>query len=226
MTMTTIAQRLSDLKSTLPAQGVTLVAVSKFHSAETILKAYEAGQRCFGESRAQELQSKVQQLPDDIEWHFIGHLQTNKVKAIVPYVSLIQSVDSPRLLDEIERQAARIDRVVDCLLEVHVAQEETKYGFSLQACEEFLSTFSTQTFSHIRLRGIMGMASNVDDDTQVEGEFEALKQLFDRLRAGVMSRYDAFDTLSMGMSQDYPLAVKQGSTMVRVGTTIFGEREY
>lgn len=222
--MSTIAQRLNDINATLPA-GVKLVAVSKFHPAETIREAYDAGHRCFGESRAQELQAKYQELPHDIEWHFIGHLQTNKVKYIVPFVSLIHSVDSVRLLDEIERQAERVGRVVDCLLEVHVAQEDTKYGFSLDECYDFLKSGRWAEYPHVRLRGIMGMASNTDDDRLVEREFAQLKQLFDSLRSAVMDA-DVFDTLSMGMSHDYLMAIEQGSNMVRIGTTIFGERVY
>lgn len=221
--MSTIAQRLDNILATLPA-GVRLVAVSKFHPAETIREAYDAGQRCFGESRAQELQAKYQQLPQDIEWHFIGHLQTNKVKYIVPFVSLIHSVDSVRLLDEIERQAERVGRVVDCLLEVHVAQEDTKYGFSLDDCREFCTAENVAAYPHIRFRGIMGMASNTDDDGQVKREFAQLKQLFDEVRGNMPDA--SFDTLSMGMSHDYLMAVEQGSTMVRIGTTIFGERVY
>lgn len=221
--MSTIAQRLDNILATLPA-GVRLVAVSKFHPAETIREAYDAGQRCFGESRVQELQAKYQQLPQDIEWHFIGHLQTNKVKYIVPFVSLIHSVDSVRLLDEIERQAERVGRVVDCLLEVHVAQEDTKYGFSLDDCREFCTAENVAAYPHIRFRGIMGMASNTDDDGQVKREFAQLKQLFDEVRGNMSDA--SFDTLSMGMSHDYLMAVEQGSTMVRIGTTIFGERVY
>ena len=224
--MTTVAQRLNEVKSTLPATGVQLVAVSKFHPAETIREAYDAGHRCFGESRAQELQQKYDQLPHDIEWHFIGHLQTNKVKYIIPYVAMIHSVDSPRILDEIERQAARVDRVVDCLLEVHVAQEDTKFGFSPQECSDFLASLTADSYPHVRFRGIMGMASNTDDDVQVRAEFAQLKQLFDTVRGGVMAGNDNFDTLSMGMSLDYRMAIEEGSTMVRIGTTIFGEREY
>lgn len=222
--MSTIAQRLNEIKATLP-QGVTLVAVSKFHPVETLQAAYDAGQRRFGESRVQELQQKVEKLPDDIEWHFIGHLQTNKVKYIVPYVAMIHSVDSLRILDEIERQAARAGRVIDCLLEVHVAQEETKYGFSPDECLAVITPQLITEHPHIRLRGIMGMASFTDNEVQVAGEFAQLKHLFDTLRDGVMKEA-YFDTLSMGMSQDYLLAIGQGSTMVRVGTTIFGEREY
>ena len=224
--MTTVAKRLNEVKSTMPATGVQLVAVSKFHPAETIREAYDAGHRCFGESRVQELQQKYDQLPHDIEWHFIGHLQTNKVKYIIPYVAMIHSVDSTRILDEIERQAARVDRVVDCLLEVHVAQEDTKFGFSPQECIDFLESAQAEAYPHVRFRGIMGMASNTDDEAQVKAEFAKLKQLFDEVRTGVMKANDYFDTLSMGMSLDYLLAIEQGSTMVRIGTTIFGEREY
>ena len=223
--MSNIAQRLHEIKATLP-QHVCLVAVSKFHPAESLMQAYQAGQRCFGESRVQELQAKHEQLPADIEWHFIGHLQTNKVKYIVPYVSMIHSVDSPRLLEEIERQAARIDRVVDCLLEVHVAQEDTKYGFSPESCIDYLTPEVLAAYPHVRFRGVMGMASFTDDDEQVKQEFEQLKQLFDKLRSGVMNNATYFDTLSMGMSHDYLMAIDKGSTMVRIGTTIFGERNY
>ena len=224
--MTTVAQRLNQVKATLPTTGVQLIAVSKFHPAETIREAYDAGHRCFGESRVQELQQKYDQLPHDIEWHFIGHLQTNKVKYIIPYVSMIHSVDSPRILDEIERQAARVNRVVDCLLEVHVAQEDTKFGFTPQECVAFLESAVAQSYPHVRFRGIMGMASNTDNQEQVRAEFAQLKQLFDDVRSGVMQGQAHFDTLSMGMSLDYLLAIEQGSTMVRIGTTIFGEREY
>ena len=223
--MSSIAQRLHEVKATLP-QHVCLIAVSKFHPVESLMEAYQAGQRCFGESRVQELQAKHEQLPADVEWHFIGHLQTNKVKYIVPYVSMIHSVDSPRLLDEIERQAARIDRVVDCLLEVHVAQEDTKYGFSPESCIEYLTPEVLAAYPHVRFRGVMGMASFTDDDEQVQQEFEQLKQLFDKLRSGVMNNATYFDTLSMGMSHDYLMAIDKGSTMVRIGTTIFGERNY
>ena len=223
--MSSIAQRLHEVKATLP-QHVCLIAVSKFHPVESLMEAYQAGQRCFGESRVQELQAKHEQLPADVEWHFIGHLQTNKVKYIVPYVSMIHSVDSPRLLDEIERQAARIDRVVDCLLEVHVAQEDTKYGFSPESCIEYLTPEVLAAYPHVRFRGVMGMASFTDDDEQVKQEFEQLKQLFDKLRSGVMNNATYFDTLSMGMSHDYLMAIDKGSTMVRIGTTIFGERNY
>ena len=223
--MSTIFQRLQAVQSTIPAH-VKLVAVSKFHPIETLLNAYNAGARCFGESRVQELNVKYEQLPKDIEWHFIGHLQTNKVKYIVPYVSLIHSVDSLRILDEIERQAARIERTVDCLLEVHVAQEDTKYGFTPAQCVEVITPELIASHPHVRLCGIMGMASNTDDDAQVREEFAQLKNLFDTLRLGAMREAHYFDQLSMGMSHDYLMAIEEGSTMVRIGTTIFGERGY
>lgn len=221
--MSTIAQRLDDIKKNLP-EGVVLVAVSKFHPSSTIREAYDAGHRCFGESRVQELQVKYQELPHDIEWHFIGHLQTNKVKYIVSFVSLIHSVDSTRLLDEIERQAERAGRVVDCLLEVHVAQEDTKYGFTLEECSDFLTSQEVAKYRHINFRGMMGMASNTDDDEQVKQEFAQLKQLYERMRDTMDTA--TFNILSMGMSHDYLMAIEQGSNMVRIGTTIFGNREY
>ena len=209
-----VAEHLDRVRRSLP-EGVTLVAVSKFHPAEVLLEAYHAGQRLFGESRVQELEEKRKVLPADIQWHFIGHLQTNKVRYIVPYISLIHSVDSVKLLAEIERQAARVGRVVDCLLEVHVAAEETKYGFS---------DFHPEEYGHVSIRGLMGMASNTDDEVRVAADFATLKGLFDAAR----SRFGLprFDTLSMGMSHDYGIAVREGSNMVRVGTTIFGDRQY
>ena len=223
--MTLVAQHLTEVRRSLP-DNVTLVAVSKFHPLEALQQAYDAGQRCFGESRVQELQVKHDFLPKDIEWHFIGHLQTNKVRNIVPYVSLIHSVDSEKLLREIEIQAARIDRTVDCLLEVHIAKEESKYGFTPEACLTFLSQYVSQDYPHVRICGIMGMATNTEDNMQISAEFAALKELFEQLRTGCMKRYPFFSILSMGMSHDYLLAVEQGSTMVRVGTNIFGERQY
>ncbi len=223
--MSTISQRLNALQATLPPH-VRLVAVSKFHPVETLQEAYDAGIRCFGESRVQELNVKYEQLPKDIEWHFIGHLQTNKVKYIIPYISLIHSVDSIRILDEIERQAARHERVVDCLLEVHVAQEDTKYGFTPQQCLDVITPQLIESYPHVHLCGIMGMASNTDSEEQVSKEFAQLKQLYDTLHDGVMRDKSYFAHLSMGMSHDYLMAIEQGSNMVRVGTTIFGERVY
>ena len=218
-----VAEHLDRVRRSLP-EGVTLVAVSKFHPAEVLPEAYHAGQRLFGESRVQELEEKRKVLPADIQWHFIGHLQTNKVRYIVPYISLIHSVDSVKLLAEIERQAARVGRVVDCLLEVHVAAEETKYGFSPDESLAFLADFHPEEYRHVSIRGLMGMASNTDDEVRVAADFATLKGLFDAAR----SRFGLprFDTLSMGMSHDYGIAVREGSNMVRVGTTIFGDRQY
>ncbi len=218
-----VAEHLDKVRRSLP-NGVALVAVSKFHPVEDLFEAYRAGQRIFGESRVQELEEKRVQLPDDICWHFIGHLQTNKVRYIVPYISLIHSVDSVKLLTEIERQAARLPRVVDCLLEVHVAAEETKYGFSSDECLAFLSDFHPEEYAHVAIRGLMGMASNTDDETRVAADFVTLKRLFDEVR--IRFQWPHFDILSMGMSHDYNIAVREGSNMVRVGTTIFGERQY
>ncbi len=223
--MTHITRQLAAVTATLP-QGVRLVAVSKFHPVEALQEAYDAGQRIFGESRVQELQLKHEALPADIEWHFIGHLQTNKVRYIIPYVALIHSVDSLRLLQEIETQAARVGRVVDVLIEVHVAQEETKYGFSPEACRELLDNLEATTYPHVRICGIMGMASNTDDEERIATDFATLQNLFDSLRAGSMRGVGHFTELSMGMSHDYPIAIDHGTTLVRVGTTIFGERQY
>lgn len=217
-----VTEQLNQIRSTLPS-GITLVAVSKFHPVEMLSEAYAAGQRIFGESREQELKVKHEALPKDIEWHFIGHLQSNKVRAIVPYVHCIQSVDSVHLLEEIERQAARYDRHIDLLLEVHVAQEESKSGFTPA---ELLALLSEQRpderWTHCRFRGLMGMATNTDDEAQVRREFRSLRTLFDQARP----LCPTFDTLSMGMSDDYPIAIEEGCTMVRVGSSIFGPRQY
>ncbi len=217
-----IASRIAEIKRSLPA-GVTLVAVSKFHPASAIEEAYAAGQRIFGESRVQELAAKYESLPKDIEWQMIGHLQTNKVRAIVPYISLIQSVDSARLLECIDREAARIGRTVDCLLEIHVAAEESKSGWDMAELLDYLRGGALETMRNIRIRGIMGMATNTDDATVVRADFERLA-LYKKELAPL---FDAnFDTLSMGMSGDWPLAVECGSTMIRVGSSIFGDRRY
>lgn len=217
-----IAEKLNEIKASLPA-GVTLVAVSKTHPMEAVEEAYAAGQRIFGESRPQELKAKAEALPRDIEWHMIGHLQTNKVRMLMPYVALIHSVDSERLVCEIEKEAARLDRVVDILLEVHVAREESKTGWSGEELEAWLGTERWRELEHVRVRGVMGIATNTDDEAVVRGDFEALKGWFERLKPLFG---EPFDTLSMGMSDDYPTAIACGSTMVRVGSKIFGAREY
>ena len=223
--MTGIARNIEEIRKTIP-EGVRLVAVSKFHPAEAIMEAYGAGQRAFGESRAQELVAKHKVLPADIEWHFIGPLQTNKVKDIVPFVSLIHSVDSSRLLLEIEKQAARVDRVIDVLLELRVAREETKHGLDEADSEALLTGGLLDGLTHVRLKGVMGMATNTDDMDEVRLEFRQIRERFERMRAMLGERAAGFTEISMGMSHDYPLAIDEGSTMIRVGTSIFGEREY
>lgn len=223
--MTSIARNIEEIRKTIP-EGVRLVAVSKFHPAEAIMEAYGAGQRIFGESRAQELVAKHKVLPADIDWHFIGPLQTNKVKDIVPFVSLIHSVDSSRLLLEIEKQAARVDRVIDVLLELRVAREETKHGLDEADSEALLTGGLLDGLTHVRLKGVMGMATNTDDMDEVRLEFRQIRERFERMRAMLGERAAGFTEISMGMSHDYPLAIDEGSTMIRVGTSIFGEREY
>ena len=207
-------------------EGVKLIAVSKYHSQELIKEAYDAGQRAFGESREQELKLKHEALPDDIEWHFIGHLQTNKVKAIVPYISMIQTVDSPRLIVEIEKQAARIGRQIDILLELHLAQEDTKTGMTLEACREFLASGEWRTMRHVRICGIMAMASNTDDESLIRKEFTQASDFFGEIKSRYFLDAPYFKERSFGMSSDYRIAMQCGSTMVRIGTAIFGDRNY
>ena len=217
-----IASKILEIRSTLP-DGVELVAVSKFHPVEAIEEAYAAGQRLFGESRVQELTAKYEQLPKDIEWQMIGHLQTNKVRAIAPFVSLIQSVDSQRLLECINREAERCGRVIDCLLEVHVTAEDSKSGWDVAELREYLNSGAIAELKNIRIRGVMGMATFTDNEAVVRADFEriaAVKREFEEY-------FDnSFNILSMGMSDDYPIAIEYGSTMVRVGSYIFGAREY
>ena len=223
--MSNIAERIQDITSQLPA-GTRLVAVSKFHPAEMIREAYEAGQRIFGESHVQELQEKRPVLPADIEWHFIGHLQTNKVKYIAPYISLIHSVDSPRLLAEIDRQAQKYGRRIPCLLQLHVAQEETKFGFTPQECLAYVEGGEWRTMQGVQLSGIMCMASNVDDEAQIASEFQQAEDVFCQLKKRYFACDDRFCECSWGMSNDYLVALKHGSTLVRVGSLIFGSRNY
>ncbi len=220
-----ITENLKQVWNDLPST-VRLVAVSKYHPNEAILEAYAAGQRIFGESKVQELCAKHQALPADIEWHFIGHLQTNKVKQLVPFVSLIHGIDSYRLLAEVDRQAERIGRVVPCLLQIHIASEETKFGFSFDECRQMLCEGQWEQLRHVSICGLMGMATNTDDSAQIRREFDALAGFFRELRTGVMLHHPEFAELSMGMSHDYPLAIAAGSTLVRVGSKIFGERLY
>jgi pyridoxal phosphate enzyme (YggS family) len=216
---------LHEVLSALP-DGVILVAVSKFHPEEYIMAAYEEGQRVFGESHEQELARKVPVLPQDIEWHFIGHLQTNKVKYIVPYVAMIDAVDSMRLLREIDRQAAKCDRVVNVLLELHIAAEETKYGLTLDECRALLDAGEWRSLSHVRICGLMMMASFVDDMEQVRREMLTAADFFDEVKASYFPDDTDFKERSWGMSDDYMIAQQHGSTMVRIGTRIFGPRIY
>lgn len=217
-----IADNMAEVREGLP-EGVTLVAVSKFHPAEALREAYDAGQRVFGESRPQELVAKYGVLPKDIEWHMIGHLQTNKVKYIVPFVSLIHSVDSMKLAEVIDKEAAKAGRTVDILLQLHIAQEETKFGWDAAELEHFLQNDSFTNLKNVRIRGVMGMASMTDDMTQVKREFAGLHNVFITLKGKYLPK---MDVLSMGMSGDYPLAIEEGATMVRIGSGIFGTREY
>ena len=246
-----ISQNLQSICSKLPS-GVQLVAVSKFHPVERLLEAYNAGQRVFAESRPQELSAKVPQMPSDVQWHFIGHLQTNKLKLVLPYVTLVQSVDSLHLLEAINAWGLANNKVIDVLLELHLGAEETKQGFSeeeiLAICEgipsetvgfadpsqagpsllqgrgwPWVSEGIPSQMANIRIRGLMGMATNTDDMAVVERDFERIETLYNRIKASGM---EGFDQLSIGMSQDWPVAVKHGATMVRIGTDIFGPREY
>ena len=216
---------LKEVTDSLP-EGVRLVAVSKFHPAEYIDAAYQEGQRIFGESHEQELSRKVNELPSDIRWHFIGHLQTNKVKYIAPYISMIDAVDSLKLLKEIQKQAAKNERVIDVLLELHIAEEETKYGLTPDACRQLLDEGEWREMPNVQICGLMMMASNVDDEEQIRREFMTARLLFDELKERYFADADYFCERSWGMSDDYPIAVECGSTMVRVGTKIFGPRVY
>lgn len=220
-----VKRHLHEVLGRLPS-GVRLVAISKYHPNEYIEAAYEEGQRIFGESHEQELRHKVETLPRDISWHFIGHLQTNKVKYIAPYITMIEAVDSLKLLREIDKQAAKCERVIDVLLELHIADEETKYGLTPDDCRRLLDGGEWRSLQHVRICGLMMMASNVDDEAQLRTEFRTARLLFDELKARHFADAPWFCERSWGMSHDYPLAVEEGSTMVRVGTTIFGPRVY
>lgn len=220
-----IAGNITRLKASLPA-GVMLVAVSKFHPVEALREAYDAGQRIFGESRAQELTAKQKALPADIEWHFIGPLQSNKVKDIAPFIHTIHSIDSLKLLKEVDKQAAKHGRIIRVLLEIHVAQEEAKHGFSPDECASLLHDLPDGALPNIRFGGLMGMATNTDDLELIRQEFRLLHTLYLALKSSRFKDDEHFRELSMGMSHDYPLAIDEGSTMIRVGSSIFGEREY
>jgi pyridoxal phosphate enzyme (YggS family) len=215
-----ITANLRQVLAGLP-EGVRLVAVSKYHTQEAIAEAYRAGQRIFGESRVQDMSAKYESLPKDIEWHFIGHLQTNKIKQIIPYVSLIHGIDSYNLLSELNRQAVKEGRVVNVLLQLHIAQEETKFGFSPDECRTMLASGNWKELTGVRICGMMGMASNTDCTAQIEREFGELKTFFDEMKGACFAGQPSFRELSMGMSHDYLIAVKTGSTLVRVGSKIF-----
>ena len=220
-----VKDNLKRIAATLP-DGVRLVAISKYHPAEYISEAYDCGQRIFGESHEQELRLKHEQLPKDIEWHFIGHLQTNKVKYIAPYVTMIEAVDSMRLLREIEKQAAKCDRTIKVLLELHIAQEATKYGLTPDDCRALLSDGEWREMSHVQICGLMMMASNTDDDEQIAREFQTAFDFFSEVKDKYFNDDPHFCQRSWGMSDDYMTALKHGTTMVRIGTAIFGPRVY
>jgi pyridoxal phosphate enzyme (YggS family) len=218
-----IADRINEINSTLPAT-VSLIAVSKTKPVSDLQEAYDAGQRAFGENKVQELVDKYEVLPKDIQWHLIGHLQTNKVKYIAPFVHLIHAVDSLKLLVEINKQAEKNERIIDVLLQFHIAQEETKFGLSLEEAKELIESDAFQSCQHIRVVGVMGMASFVNDEQQIHREFQTLKGIFEELRSSNFKDLNYFKEISMGMSGDYQIAMEEGSTMIRVGSSIFGGR--
>lgn len=221
--MSSIAENLLQVRQQLQG-NVRLVAVSKYHAEAEILEAYHAGQRIFGESRVQELQVKRNNLPKDIQWHFIGHLQLNKVKYIAEYIHLIHAVDSLKLLEEINKQAGKYQRVIPCLLQLHVAQEETKYGFSVEECNDFLERGDWKDLENVRIAGIMCMATNTDDKERIRRDFHTARSFYEMAKERHFAHLDYFKECSWGMSNDYGIAMEEGSTMIRVGSRIFGER--
>ncbi|NJM16948.1 MAG: YggS family pyridoxal phosphate-dependent enzyme [Bacteroidales bacterium] len=218
-----IAHKLSEILKQIPP-NITLVAVSKTHPEAHILEAYQAGQRIFGENKVQELTTKQQNLPKDIQWHFIGHLQTNKVKYIAPFIGLVHGVESLKLLKAINKEALKNNRVIDCLLQFHIAREETKFGLNQAEASEMLLSEGYKTLSGVNIRGVMGMASFTNDENSIKGEFKNLKCIFESLKSNFFSTKADFNIVSMGMSGDYRLAIQEGSNMIRVGSHIFGER--
>lgn len=223
--MSSVTDNLKHIAGELPS-GVTLIAVSKTKPVEMIEEAYAAGQRVFGENKVQEMVDKYEQLPKDINWHMIGHLQTNKVKYIAPFVALIHGVESLKLLETINKEANKVGRVIPCLLQFHIAQEETKFGLTLEEAREILGSEAYRGMQNVRIAGVMGMATNTDNEEQIRTEFRHLKEIFDTLKREYFPGNADFKELSMGMSGDYPIAVQEGSTMVRVGSAIFGARQY
>lgn len=220
-----VKENLLEVKSEL-SEGVELVAVSKYHPVEALQEAYDAGQRIFGESHVQELVAKEQVLPKDIVWHFIGHLQTNKVKYIAPFISLIHAVDTLRLLKEIDKQGAKVGRTINCLLQMHIAKEETKFGFAPNELTQMLAEGEWKELKNVKIVGLMCMATNTDDDSQVKSEFHYARTVFDSVKEEYFASDADFKELSMGMSGDYLIAMEEGSTLVRVGSKIFGNRVY
>jgi len=219
-----IAENIKSLKKETELINVTLIAVSKTKPVEDLLEVYNTGQRLFGENMVQELVEKYEQLPKDIEWHLIGHLQSNKVKYIAPFISMIQSVDSLKLLQEINKHAEKHNRVIDCLLQVYIADEETKFGLGFDEVIELLRSEEFAALKHVKIRGLMGIATNTDNEKQIKDEYYELKTFFDGIKQSFFRKEKSFNTLSMGMSSDYKVAIEQGSNMVRLGSTIFGQR--
>lgn len=219
-----IKENLNKVRATVP-ENVTLIAVSKTKPVSDLQEAYDAGQRIFGENKALEMRDKYQELPKDIQWHFIGHLQTNKIKYIVPFVTLIHSIDSTSLLEAVNKEAAKNNRVIDCLLQFHIAQEETKFGLDMEEAKTMIESDNFKNLNNVRIVGVMGMATFTDDVNQVRNEFKSLKNIFDILKENYF-KDDSFTEISMGMSDDYPVAIEEGATMVRVGSKIFGARNY
>ena len=220
-----IQENLNIVRATVPSD-VTLIAVSKTKPVSDLQEAYDAGQRIFGENKALEMRDKYQELPKDIQWHFIGHLQTNKIKYIAPFVTLIHAIDSLPLLESVNKEAAKNNRIIDCLLQFHIAQEETKFGLDIEEAKSLLESESFKDLKNINICGVMGMATFTDDVVQVRNEFKNLKNIFETLKENYFKANDSFKEISMGMSDDYPIAIEEGATMVRVGSKIFGARNY
>lgn len=220
-----IQENLNNVRATVPS-NVTLIAVSKTKPISDLQEAYDAGQRIFGENKALEMRDKYQELPKDIQWHFIGHLQTNKIKYIAPFVTLIHAVDSLSLLEAVNKEAAKNNRIIDCLLQFHIAQEETKFGLDIEEAKSLLESEIYKNLKNIRICGVMGMATFTEDVVQVRNEFKNLKNIFETLKENYFKGNDSFKEISMGMSDDYPIAIEEGTTMVRVGSKIFGARNY
>ena len=220
-----IKENLERIRATIH-KGVTLVAVSKTKPVSDVQEAYDAGQRIFGENHALEMRDKHEALPKDIQWHFIGHLQTNKIKYIIPFVTLIHSIDSANLLEAVNKEARKHDRVVDCLLQFHIAQEQTKFGLNMEEARQLLDSEAFKRMQHVRICGVMGMATFTDDEAEIRKEFKHLKAIFDTLKQDYFNDQPQFKEISMGMSDDYPIAIEEGATLVRVGSKIFGPRNY